>query len=400
MFQQIRLRLTLWYMLVTGVLLLCFACLFFAYVRNTLIDRVDDTISHVAEVVERSILVNSNKGEVLFPLAPNWEEDHIDLEWFDANKVLQWSTFSHLPAIPLDVTQGFITITPPEGEPIRQYTKPVLVEGELLGYLRISHPWFEVTQPVAELSLELLIGVALIVVIVGLCGWWLSGLAMEPIQNSYQQLKQFTADVSHELRNPLAVIQTNAQVALLQPEPKPYLEVIERLTKRMGKLLEDLLFLVRADGNNIVEKTQACNLTEIIEDVLEEQQLMAMTKSIDLQVKGTDQKIEVKGYPEQLFCLFTNLIANGIKFTPPRGKVEISLTPLDNQVQIVVTDTGRGMTDTTHIFDRYYRDQESEGYGLGLAIVKAIVEQHRGKIKVESKVGLGTSFIVTLPSHG
>jgi OmpR-family two-component system manganese-sensing sensor histidine kinase len=400
MFQEIRLRLTFWYVLVTGVLLLVFALLFFTYVRNTLIDRVDDTISHVAEIVERSIVHNSNKGEILFPLSSNLEEDHIDLEWFDKNRVLKWSTFSHAPQVPLDTTDRFITISPPMTEPLRQLTKPILINDELLGYLRISHPWFEVTQPVKELSLELLLGVVTIVLIVGIAGWWLSGLAMEPIQNSYQQLKQFTADVSHELRNPLAVIQTNTQVALLQSEPKPYLEVIERLTQRMGKLLEDLLFLARTDRNNITEKPKVCNLTEIIEDVLEEQQLIAMTKSIDLQIKGTDQKIEIKGYPEQLFCLFTNLIANGIKFTPQSGMVEISLTTIGNNIQIAVKDTGRGMADTTHIFDRYYRDQESDGSGLGLAIARAIVEQHRGKIKVESKVGMGTNFIVTLPSHG
>lgn len=400
MFQEIRLRLTFWYVLVTGVLLFLFALLFFAYVRNTLIDRVDDTISHVAEVVERSIIHNRNKEEVLFPLAPNLEEDHIDLEWFNADRVLQWSTFSHVPEIPLDTTNRFVTITSTSTEPIRQLTQPILINNELIGYLRISHPWFEVTQPIKELSLELLFGVVILVLIVGIAGWWLSVLAMEPIQNSYQQLKQFTADVSHELRNPLAVIQTNTQVALLQPEPKPYLEVIERLTQRMGKLLEDLLFLARTDRSILIEKPVVCNLTEIIEEVLEEQQVIAMTKAIDLQFNPTNKIIETNGYPDQLFRLFTNLISNGIKFTPQSGRVDISLIPMGNNIQIIVKDNGRGMADTTHIFDRYYRDQESGGSGLGLAIARAIVEQHRGKIKVESKVGMGTNFIVTLPIHG
>ncbi len=400
MFQEIRLRLTLWYVIVTGVLLLSSALVFFTYVRYTLIDRVDDTISHVAEVLERSIVPDATTKKILFATVSNLEEDHIDLEWFDQEQNLQWSTFSHRLDLPLEHLNRFITVTSKDGESLRQLSRAIIVNGQLLGYLRISHPWFEVTQPVQELSLELFLGVVIIVILVGICGWWLSGIAMEPIQASYQQLKQFTADVSHELRNPLAVIQTNTQVALLQSEPKPYLEVIERLTQRMGKLLEDLLFLARTERSILSENHQTCNLVQIIEEVLEEQQLIAMTKSIDFQVHGMTEPVEIMGNPDQLFRLFTNLIANGIYFTPSFGKIEIAILPAANYTQVIVKDTGRGMPDTTHIFDRYYRDQDSNGSGLGLAIVRAIVEQHRGKIKVESKVGEGTSFIVMLPNHG
>ena len=138
-------------------------------------------------------------------------------------------------------------------------TEPIVINGKLLGYLRISHPWFEVTKPVKQLFLDLAIGTTLMVFVVLLCGWWLAGIAMEPVRESYQRLKQFTADASHELRNPIAVIQTNVQVALADPQPefqRSQLEAIERITRRLGRLIEDLLsfetghIVIRAaDGN-------------------------------------------------------------------------------------------------------------------------------------------------------
>ncbi|MCS6960156.1 MAG: HAMP domain-containing sensor histidine kinase [Pseudanabaenaceae cyanobacterium SKYGB_i_bin29] len=399
MFQTIRLRLALWYSLVTGVLLLCFALVFFLYVRQTLIDRVDDTITHVAEVLARSWEGSGAEIQLVFKTVPNLEADHIDLEWFDKEGNLEWSTFVQAPTIPLGESEHFVTIYPPKGEPLRQLTKSIVVNQQLLGYLRISHPWFEVSQPIRKLSLELCLGVLVTVIVVGICGWWLSGIAMQPIQDSYQQLKQFTADVSHELRNPLAVIQTNTQVALLQDNPKPYLEVIERLTKRMGKLLEDLLFLARNDWQAIRDKPIKCNLTAILQDVLEEQQLVAITRGVNLEVRGIETKVEITGYPDQLCQLLTNLLSNAIKFTPTGGKVEIALIPHNHQAQIIVKDSGKGITDTRYIFQRFYRGEQSEGWGLGLAIVQAIVECHRGKIKVDSKLGEGTKFIVTLPYH-
>ena len=98
----------------------------------------------------------------------------------------------------------------------RQITERIQVRGQVLGYLRVSHPWFEVTKPSRRLILDLALGTSLMVGAVAAIGWLLSGIAMAPVRESYQQLKQFTADASHELRNPIAVIQTNAQVALLE----------------------------------------------------------------------------------------------------------------------------------------------------------------------------------------
>ena len=217
-----RRRLTLWYAIVTAILLIVFATGFYLYVRTTLIDRIDDTIDHVAEVIERS-LIRSNlidlESDFSHNFSTNAQEinaDHIDIDWFNANGEVLWTTNSS-PDLLQERERGILqpfyrTVHLSEAEPLRQMTEPMMINGKLLGYLRISHPWFEVTKPVKQLFLDLAVGTTLMVGVVLLCGWWLAGIAIEPVRESYQRLKQFTADASHELRNPIAIIQTNVQV--------------------------------------------------------------------------------------------------------------------------------------------------------------------------------------------
>jgi OmpR-family two-component system manganese-sensing sensor histidine kinase len=229
---------------------------------------------------------------------------------------------------------------------------------------------------------------------------------MEPVRDSYQRLKQFTADASHELRNPIAVIQTNVQVALADRDPVAQyqqLEIIERLTRRLARLLDDLLFLARQDSVIDNSSMEPCNLYRILEQVVEEQQVIAGAKQIDLELSYRDINLLVLGNSDRLIRLFTNLIGNAIAYTPNGGKVSVSyqiVTP-QNQVQVLVRDTGVGIPESAlpHIFDRFYRHQPQStgGSGLGLAIAKAIVENHRGQIKVESSPNKGTTFTILLP---
>ena len=101
---------------------------------------------------------------------------------------------------------------------MRQITQRVEMGRQVLGYLRVSHPWFEVTKPSRQFIFDLALGIWLMVLSVAASGWFLSGKAMEPVGESYQRLKQFTADASHELRSPITLIQTNVQVALADLE--------------------------------------------------------------------------------------------------------------------------------------------------------------------------------------
>lgn len=459
MFQATRCRLALWYTTVTAVVLLMFATTVYLYVRNTLIERVDDTLNHVVEVVMRSLVIEPNSNpnseqyrvnvEVSFRGNTNpAEDDRIDLEWFSPTGKLLWSTFSAPLNIPIHPnrlgetvrvvkTTNNSSLKIPESKLhsseliLRQVTERVRIGRQVLGYLRVSHPWFEVTKPSRTFMLHLGLGTGVMLISVAAIGWFLSGLAMEPVWESYQSLKQFTSDASHELRSPIAMIQTNVQVALADPslEFAPHqqqLKVIERLTQRLGRLVDDLLFLARQDSGIVQPRFSSCPLDALLMEVIEEQQLLAKEKGIKLCLDLNDNShstilyaeeteedfFTIQGDWDQLARLFTNLVGNALQYTSQGGKVEVELQRIIRrsyfpQLQVKVSDTGVGIPEDAlpHIFDRFYRIDpsrirvKSTGSGLGLAIAAAIAQNHHGTIRIDSAVNQGTIVTVTLPQY-
>jgi OmpR-family two-component system manganese-sensing sensor histidine kinase len=451
MFQTTRRRLAIWYAAVTAVLLLLFATGVYLYVRNTLVERVDDTLNHVVEVVERSLVIEPNTTENKFRInleasfrdnADNVEDDRIDLEWFSPNGELLWSTFSEPLNIPIHANCTGETVriekkadtNSPNIILLRQITERVEIGRQVIGYLRVSHPWFEVTKPSRQLILDLSLGTTFMVTCVAAIGWLLSGLAMEPVKESYQSLKQFTSDASHELRSPIAMIQTNVQVALADPElelgtHQQQLKVIERLTQRLGRLVDDLLFLARQDSGIVQPRFSACPLDALLMEVVEEQQLIAQEKEIELSLdlkeeiggSGMGKKylaeteedfFNLLGDWDQLARLFTNLIGNALQYTPAKGKVKIELQRVFRrgsfpQLQVKIIDTGIGIPEDAlpRLFDRFYRVDPARsrgtvtGSGLGLAIAAAIAQNHDGNIRIDSVINQGTTVTVTLPQQ-
>jgi OmpR-family two-component system manganese-sensing sensor histidine kinase len=463
MFYATRRRLAIWYTTVTAVLLLVFASGVYLYVRSTLIERVDDTLLHVVEIVERSLIMEPENLATGQKLRINVEasfrdntetveDDRIDLEWFNSTGDLLWSTFSEPLNIPFHFHRTGETVQVlrkaeesnknRDRSPLllRQITQRVQVGRQVLGYLRVSHPWFEVTKPIQQLAIDLTIGTGSMVFSVGLCGWFLSGKAMEPVLLSYQRLKQFTADASHELRSPITLIQTNIQVALAEPELsnssalaalqyQQHLKVLERLTKRLGRLVDDLLFLARQDSGIVQPQLDFCPLDALLMEVVEEQKLLAKEKNIalsleliePLQTETTAQQLDnwftLSGDWNQLARLFTNLIENAINYSFAGGQVQVKLqrltTPSElsslltstNAMQVKIIDRGMGIasTDLPRLFDRFYRvdparsHTNNSGSGLGLAIASAIVLNHCGQIQATSVPGQGTTFTVCLP---
>ncbi|ABW27800.1 sensor histidine kinase [Acaryochloris marina] len=451
MFQTTRRRLALWYTGVTAILLLVFASGFYLYVRGTLIERVDDTLSHVVEVVQRSLVVEASNADLSpldSPFIVNLEasfgdppdavdDDRIDLEWFSAEGDLLWSTLSEVLEVPIRLGYRGETVEIADDYLLRQLTQRVMLNGNVLGYLRVSHPWFEVTKPARQLFIDLSLGTSLLVGLVAMTGWFLSGLAIEPIQDSYQHLKQFTADASHELRNPIALIQTNVQVALADPElempeQRQQLEVIERLTQRLGRLVDDLLFLARQDSGMLEIDYQPCPLDAVLMEVVEDQRALATSKGVHLHLHleetgaetvPSEEPFSVIGDYDQLVRLFTNLVSNGIQYTPAEGRVRVTLKQSLRQgipyLKAMVEDEGLGIPAEAipHVFDRFYRADPARqrslipatqqpvssgkvmGTGLGLAIAQAICHNHQGQMSVSSRLQQGTLFTVTLPQQ-
>lgn len=443
MFQTTRRRLALWYTAVIAVLLLLFATGVYFYVRTTLIERMDDTLKHVAEVVERSLVIQpaaDTQAKYRVNLEASFrdnaeavEDDHIDLEWFSGDGLLLWSTLSEPLDIPLQANRKGQTIHLKSDHWLRQVTQRLEKGNTVLGYLRVSHPWFEVTKPIQQLVWDLSLGIIAMIIGAATIGWLLSGFAMKPVRDSYQSLKQFTADASHELRNPIAMIQTNVQMALQYADKEPQLQqrqlqVIERLTQRVGNLVNDLLFLTRSDSGIVDTNYQPLPLDALLIGVIEEQRALAEQHNIYLSLHivepkrddnsaGTEDPFTVNGDWDQLARLFTNLISNALESVitnsqeAKEANVEMELQVLHQhhpQLEIKVKDNGRGIPKDTipYIFERFYRleptrkktsNTDSKGTGLGLAIARAIVENHQGKISVDSVINQGTTFTVILP---
>ncbi|MCP9884118.1 GHKL domain-containing protein [Synechococcus sp. ATX 2A4] len=249
--------------------------------------------------------------------------------------------------------------------------------------------------------------------VAGLASWWLSGLAMQPLLKAYRQQEQFSADAAHELRAPvanlLAVVEAHRRVA---PEEQKagndMLAVVWGQGQRLNRLITDLLLLAQLEAPELAAALQACDITQIASDLIEETAEVATAAGVTVQlVTNNEAAIMVHGRERDLYRLVSNLLLNAVHYTPPGGTISVSLRRERHQVVLQVEDSGTGIStaDQQRIFDRFFRSdpgrsRQRGGTGLGLSIVAAIVRRHHGQISVASKLGSGSAFTVKLPAAG
>jgi signal transduction histidine kinase len=218
---------------------------------------------------------------------------------------------------------------------------------------------------------------------------------------------EFVALISHDLRTPLTSIMGYLELALDSesvPEPeRGYLEVVERNSERLLRLVNDLLFVARFEAGEMELNFSELDLAAIVRQAVEEATPRASAKQIALgaEINGA---LLVSADRGRMFQLLDNLIGNAIKFTPEGGRVDVRLLPSGDAVRLEVADSGIGVApeDQSHLFERFFRAGNTRqgqvpGTGLGLYIARAIVEAHGGRIDVESSLGEGTRFSVDLP---
>jgi signal transduction histidine kinase len=278
------------------------------------------------------------------------------------------------------------------------------------GYIQVGRSLKEFDQSITLLRLILFLGLPIFVCLIAVAAWWMAGLAMRPVHQSYEQIQQFTADAAHELRTPLAAIRATVEATLGNQEltleqSRTTLQTIERQNHRLSQLVQDLLFLARLDLRVLTVQLQPCCLNDVVSDLIEEFAALAIAAEIKL-IPDVEAKppLLVLGNEEQLYRLLANLLTNAIHFTPADGRVTVGLQQSESFAVLQVQDNGIGMTaeDQSRIFDRFYRvnpdrSRQTGGAGLGLAIVQAIVQSHGGTIQVQSEVGKGSTFTVRLP---
>jgi two-component system phosphate regulon sensor histidine kinase PhoR len=221
--------------------------------------------------------------------------------------------------------------------------------------------------------------------------------------------QNFGANVSHELRTPLSLIKSAAETLLdggrLVPEvTTQFLEIIDKHSSRLTLLIDDLLLLARLDSGRVELKLQRVALRAAAQEALDDATLMARARGVSLE-NEVPGDLAVPADPAQLRQVFANLIDNAIKYGRSEGRVVVQGRAVDGKrVELTVRDDGPGIPPeaSDRIFERFYRvdkarSREQGGTGLGLAIVKNVVQAHSGAVRVESKVGAGTAFIITVP---
>jgi heavy metal sensor kinase len=231
----------------------------------------------------------------------------------------------------------------------------------------------------------------------------------ERLEGSFRRMAQFTADASHELRTPVAIIRTTAEVTRAMPRtPEQYREVLERIlaeSERMTVLIDDLMVLARSDAGADGFALERIDLADVLRVQCDKVQVLADASGVDL-TSNIPSQCELSGDAMMLGRLFLILLDNAIRYTPTPGMVSASLklNRAKGMAICTVCDTGIGIApeDLPHVFERFYRaakdrSRESGGTGLGLSIAQWIARRHGGEITAQSKLGAGSTFRVQLP---
>jgi signal transduction histidine kinase len=377
----------------------------------------------------------------------------------DPVRALNFAAVERLASLPgpAPATAGTGTAFLPAGEPPMRYViLPVEEAGGEVGALVVAARLSAVAFGPADLLRSMVLVVPLILLASGVLGWFLAGRAMRPVERlmdevqevtdgrslhrrvavptsgdelarlavtlnamfsrleqSFGQLRRFTADASHELKTPLMVLRAGVERSLIHPGTPP--EVLEALDTTLGQLnqlnelVDSLLTLARADEGRAPLAVEPCDLRALVVDVGETAEMLGEQHGLMSRVTVPGHVVEVAVDPHRMQQLLLNLVTNAVKYTPSGGSVEISLEEVGTEVRLSVRDTGIGIAsvDLPHIFDRFWRADPARsrtgdrpGVGLGLAITKWIAEAHGGTIAVRSRPGRGSTFVVTLPRTG
>jgi heavy metal sensor kinase len=230
------------------------------------------------------------------------------------------------------------------------------------------------------------------------------------LDDAFRQIRQFSADASHELQTPVTILKGELEVALRVPRsPEVYQRHLRSALEevdRIAMLVDGLLLLARADAGVLRMDRTPVDLAQLVEEVYEQTRVLADVQHVTLDL-GLVESVTIPGDYQRLRQLLLNLVDNGLKYTPSGGRVSLSLQRCGAGAVLHVSDTGIGLSpeEQARIFQRFYRSaaarvQGQRGTGLGLCIAQSIAEAHGGCIQLESTPGRGSTFTLCLPGQG
>jgi signal transduction histidine kinase len=238
-------------------------------------------------------------------------------------------------------------------------------------------------------------------------GWFLAGKSTTPVERTLAHMRRFMADAAHELRTPVAVLRSRAEVALQRPrDPAAYVTALSAVgaeAERLGGIVDDLLMLARADAGERPIIRRRLYLDDVALEAVDGVRVLADGRGVEVTVPEFEEA-EVEADPVLLRQLIIIVLDNAIKFTPAGGRVSLRVHAHGGRATIIVDDTGVGIpaAELPHIFDRFYRGDAArprgEGAGLGLSIARWIADVHGATIEVRSTPGAGTRVSVRFPA--
>ncbi len=243
------------------------------------------------------------------------------------------------------------------------------------------------------------------------CGYLVAGRAMVPIINNMEKQKEFVADASHELRTPITIVRTNLDLVMSSPEEDVgsqlmWLENAYNETRRMEKLINDLLFLARTDLKQTDLEWKKVDVNELIDDLYFSVFAASREKEISMELILDESDPCIFADASKIEQLMLIVIDNALQYTPKGGNIAIITQKIASNILISVKDTGIGISeeDIDKIFDRFYRADKARsrrqgGTGLGLSIAKWIADIHKGTIFARSEPGEGTTVEISLPIY-
>ncbi len=462
----LRLRLTLWYGSALAIVLVIFSIVLYAITARNLRNSVDQSLEETATTAVRSLedrgflpLIDEEALLSQFPelaridkffqifspsgtitiRSPNIKQHEVPLSRAALETTVKGQTI-------------FESAKYPNEPPLRLISVPIIYRGNLLYIVQVGTSMESIEDTLRRFLVLLTIAVPIALAVSLAGGWFLAGRALRPVDAitlaaqriaggdlsqrltmsrapdeigrlaatfndmigrldaSFRQIRQFTSDASHELRTPLTVMKGETELVLRRPRPvEDYQSVLESNLEeidRMTHIVDELLFLSRADMGEVKMESLPIALESLVEDIHRQATLLGQDRNVEV-VLGTIMPAVVQGDELRLRELLLNLVENAVKYSHTGGKVEIALVTDPPQARLSVTDQGIGISpqDQHRIFNRFFRTDEArahtkKGTGLGLAICAWIAESHKGRVEVKSEPGQGATFTVILPLAG
>jgi heavy metal sensor kinase len=458
--RSIGFRLAAWYFLVFACGVAAFSIAAWFAMRASLYHAIDDSLADRVRGVQ-SFMDHQIASLSILEIRDEFREHSVLGPGGDLFQVCDEKGLWLYRSVPLESnnvpiespgtlgTPRFETL-PVQGHVLRFYSQRILVNGKPYT-VQVAAPMNEAFEALEWFRIMLAFAAPLLLIAASAGGYWISSRALAPVDEisraaqrisienltdrlqvprtgdqlqrlsetlnamlsrleaSVRRITQFTADASHELRAPVSLIRTTAEVAVLKRDrpAQEYLEALDNIleeSERTSQVVDSLMLLARADSGKESLECVPVDACAIVRGAAEQGERLARTRGVDFTADVPADPIPIQADPDALRRALLILMDNAAKYTPRGGSVHVELVKRDGFAVASVSDTGIGIgpQDLAHIFDRFWRadkarSREQGGAGLGLAIAKWIADMHGGSIVVQSEPGKGSVFEIRVP---